>query len=42
MRAALTPSVPHMPVAAMFGALFAITGFFSWIGLRAFHRRAVS
>jgi hypothetical protein len=41
LRAALTPSVPHMPVAAIVGALLALTAFFLWLGLRAFRRRAI-
>ena len=42
MRAALTPSVPHMPLGAVFVALVGITAAFAWRGLRAFERRAVS
>ena len=42
MRAALMPSVPHMPVVAMLAALVAICVLFFWLGLRAFGRRAIS
>lgn len=42
MRAALTPAVPHMPVAALLAALVAIFALFLWLGLRAFTRRAIS
>lgn len=42
MRAALTPAVPHMPVAAILAALVVLTGFFMWIGLKAFDKRAMS
>jgi ABC-2 type transport system permease protein len=42
MRAALTPSVPHMPIAAVLAALAAVTALFLWLGLRAFTRRAIS
>jgi ABC-2 type transport system permease protein len=42
MRAALTPTIPHMNVFAIVGALLALTAFFVWIGLRSFAKRAVS
>ncbi len=42
MRAALTPGVPHMPIAAILSALVVLTAFFMWIGLRAFDKRAMS
>jgi ABC-2 type transport system permease protein len=42
MRSALTPSVPHMNVFAIVGALSVLTVFFGWIGLRAFLKRATS
>jgi ABC-2 type transport system permease protein len=42
MRAALTPSVPHMSVVAIVAALLVLTAFFVWIGLRSFRKRAVS
>jgi len=42
MRAALTPAIPHMPVAAMLAALVLISVLFLWLGLRAFDRRAIS
>ncbi|MCU1349789.1 MAG: type transporter [Acidobacteria bacterium] len=42
MRAALTPAVPHMPLPAIFGALILLGGVFTWLGLRAFDKRAMS
>jgi hypothetical protein len=42
MRAALTPSVPHMPMPALIGALLATLAIFMWLGLRAFDRRAIT
>ncbi len=42
MRAALTPEVPHMPLAAIFAALLVVTGFFLFLGLRSFDKRAMS
>jgi ABC-2 type transport system permease protein len=42
MRAALTPSIPHMPPAAIIAALLLLTALFAWGGLRAFMRRAIS
>ncbi|HWW61771.1 MAG TPA: ABC transporter permease [Thermoanaerobaculia bacterium] len=42
LRAAITPGVPHMNVAVALLALAAITGVFTWAGLRAFFRRALS
>lgn len=42
MRAALTPTVPHMPVAMIFSVLLVMIAAFLWRGLKAFHRRAVS
>jgi len=41
MRASLTPAIPHLPVAATFGALVVISSLFIWLGLRAFDRRAM-
>lgn len=40
LRGALTPTLPHMPLGLVAGALVALTGFFLWIGLRGFDRRA--
>jgi ABC-2 type transport system permease protein len=40
LRAALTPGLPHMPVAAVLGALVLLTAFFWVLGLRTFRRRA--
>ena len=42
MRGALTPSVPHMPMLALLGALLMTLTLFMWLGLRAFDRRAIS
>ncbi len=42
MRAALTPSTPHMPVAAVLAALVGVIAVFTWLGLRSFRRRAIS
>jgi ABC-2 type transport system permease protein len=42
MRAALTPSVPHMPLMLLIAALLATFAIFMWLGLRAFDRRAIS
>jgi len=42
MRAALTPGVPHMPVALILAALVLLTVLFMWMGLKAFDKRAMS
>jgi ABC-2 type transport system permease protein len=42
MRAALTPSSPHMPAAAIIVALLVLTAIFMRLGLRAFNKRALS
>jgi ABC-2 type transport system permease protein len=42
MRSALTPGAPHMPVPAIVAALVAVTALFTWLGLRAFRRRALT
>ncbi len=42
MRATLTPSVPHMHLGAILGALVALIALFTWLGLRAFMKRAIS
>jgi len=42
LRAAITPSVPHMPLAAILAALVTITLLLLWAGMRGFRRRAVS
>jgi ABC-2 type transport system permease protein len=42
MRAALTPSVPHMPVSLILAALVVLTVIFMWMGLKAFDKRAMS
>ena len=41
MRAALTPGVDHMPLAAILGALIAMTLALTWVGLRGFRKRAI-
>lgn len=41
MRAALTPNVPHMPLAAAIGALLVISALFWTAGLRSFRKRAL-
>ena len=42
MRASVTPSVPHMPILAIIGALIVTTVVFLWLGLRSFMKRAIS
>ena len=42
MRAALTPAVAHMPLAAILAALVVLTALFTCFGLRSFDRRAMS
>lgn len=42
LRAAITPSVPHMPVAVILSALVVITLLLLWLGMRGFRKRAVS
>jgi ABC-2 type transport system permease protein len=42
MRASVTPSVPHMPILAIIGALIVTTAVFLWLGLRSFMKRAIS
>ena len=41
MRAALTPSVVHMPIAVVLGALVGMTAGLMWLGLRGFRKRAI-
>lgn len=41
MRAALTPSLPHMPLPVVLAMLLLLTAVFGWLGLRTFHRRAI-
>lgn len=41
MRGALTPSVPHMPLAVVGVALLVITTFFWILGMRSFYKRAI-
>jgi len=41
LRAALTPSVAHMRLDVVFGALIVLTTLFWILGLRSFHRRAI-
>jgi ABC-2 type transport system permease protein len=42
MRGALTPSLPHMNLAMVTGALVLLSGIFMALGLRTFEKRAVS
>ena len=42
LRAALTPSLPHMPTAAIVAALVALSAVFTYLGLGTFRKRAVS
>jgi ABC-2 type transport system permease protein len=39
LRAAMTPSLPHMPVGALLAALVTITGALAWMSTRSFIRR---
>lgn len=41
MRAALTPSVPHMPFVAIIAALITLTALFTWAALVRFRMRAI-
>lgn len=41
LRGAMTPSVPHMPLAFSTSALVMLTVLFGWLGARNFERRAV-
>lgn len=42
MRGALTPTLPHMPLWVSCSAMVALSALFLAIGLRTFHRRAMS
>jgi len=42
LRAALTPTVPHMPLSVIFAALVAITSLLLWLGMRGFRKRSIS
>jgi len=41
MRGAITPTLPHMPLALVLGGLASLTMLFWMLGLRAFMRRAI-
>jgi ABC-2 type transport system permease protein len=41
LRLAVTPEVPHMPVALVAAGLVAYAAFFAWSGARAFERRTI-
>jgi hypothetical protein len=41
MRAALTPSVPHMPLPIVGVALVVVTTVFWRLGIRSFYKRAI-
>jgi ABC-2 type transport system permease protein len=42
MRAAVTPAVPHMPIAVIVTALIITSAVFLWLGLRTFMKKAIS
>jgi ABC-2 type transport system permease protein len=42
LRGALTPGLPHMPLAVSCLALLAVTTLLGWAGLRSFSKRATS
>jgi hypothetical protein len=42
LRGALAPQVPHLPIAAVLGALAVMNVVFLYFGLRKFQRMAVS
>jgi ABC-2 type transport system permease protein len=42
LRGAVTPSLPHMPLAASCGALVLISVLLWWAGHRSFWKRAMS
>lgn len=42
LRAALTPTVPHMPLAVILAALVTMTLLLLWLGMRGFRRRAIT
>jgi len=42
LRGTLVPQFPHLPVLAVFVALAAFDALFLGVGLRQFHRKAVS
>lgn len=42
LRAAMTPSVPHMPVTVVLAALVLITSALAWLSTRSFTRRVTS
>lgn len=41
LRAALTPTLPHMPAALILAMLAASTGLLGWVGVRGFLRRVI-
>ncbi|MEZ5319517.1 MAG: ABC transporter permease [Vicinamibacterales bacterium] len=41
MRGAITPTLPHMPLALVLVGLTALTAIFWQLGIRGFHRRAI-
>ena len=41
LRGALTPSVPHMPLGIVIGALIVVVGVFWTLGIRSFYKRAI-
>ena len=42
MRAALTPQLPHMPIAMVLGALTLVTALFWYFGYRSFEKRSLT
>jgi ABC-2 type transport system permease protein len=41
LRAALTPSLPHMPPALILGMLVVALCLLTWLGIRGFLRRVI-
>ena len=42
LRAALTPSVPHMRIAVILAAMLAALAVLTWLGVRGFTRRVIT
>jgi ABC-2 type transport system permease protein len=41
-RVALTSGIPHMPIAAVYGALLGFAGGMTWLGIAGFRRRVLA
>jgi ABC-2 type transport system permease protein len=41
MRLAVTPEVPHMPLALLLGGLLLHLALFAWLGARSFEKRTI-